>query len=230
MAPLLFSPALEYHLRIVEMPDPVVKFIGDALDQPVPEVLWTAAFSVDELGDPKHDRPPGVHLSTIIHYLYEKIEMPKSKEGPDDIISKNLKMSLGIAWEHVLSWAIAQVYPSSRIIYPGYFTSDSVVMNPDRYDTVEDRLEEWKCTWYSRKKAWNPGEFRDFFWWWIMQAQAYCRVLKVKQVVFRVLFINGDYSPPRPQPRQWLIEFSAEELNDNWKKILRVGKEMKLLK
>jgi hypothetical protein len=212
------------------MPDPVVKFIGEIISGPNPDVLWTAAFGADLQGDPLHDRPPGMHLSTIIHYLYERIELPKAKDGIDEVTAKNLKMSLGIAWEHVLSWAIGRVYPSAKIIYPGYQEADGVIMNPDRLDYDHDRLEEWKCTWYSMKKARDPGAFRDFFWWWIMQAQAYCRVLRVKEALFRVMFVNADYAPPRPCARQWLIVFSQMELDQNWMKVLKFGREMKLLK
>ena len=212
------------------MADPVVKFIGDVIEGPDPSVLWTAAFGTDLQGDPLHDRPKGVHLSTIIHYLYEKIEKPKAKDGQDDLTAKNLKMGFGIAWENVLSWAIGRVYPTHQIVYPGYHTADGIIMNPDRFDYEKDRLEEWKCTWYSMRRASDPGKFRDFFWWWIMQAQAYCRVLKTKQVLFRVMFINADYAPPRPQPKQWLLEFSQRELDDNWMKVQRYGRELKLLK
>jgi len=217
-------------VRIVELDDPVVRFIGDNLDGIDPKVLWTAAFEADVYGNPVSNRPPGIHLSHILHFLYEKIEKPKRDESSDGLIAKNTKMSVGIGWEFILSLAIGRVYPAGRIIYPGYYESDGIVMNPDRFDYEEDVLEEFKCTWFSLRKARTPDDFRKFFWWWVMQAQAYCRVLKTLRARFRVLFINGDYAPPKPKPKQWQFDFTQSELDANWRIILATGREMKLLK
>lgn len=219
-------------MRIVELQDPIIRFVGENLDNLDPKKLWVAAFESDQNGDPLFCRPAGVHLSTIIHYLTSKIEKfpDHSKQEDGGQTAKNAKMGVGIAWETVLSWAIGKVYPSSRIVYPGYFTCDGVIMNPDRYDYVDNVLEEYKATWYSYRKASTPQKFAEFFWWWIIQAKAYCRELHTLKARFRVFFLNGDYAPPMPKPKQWQLEFSPAELESNWKMILTTGKEMGLLK
>ena len=219
-------------MRIIEYPDPIIRFIGENLDNLDPKKLWIAAFEKDDDNNPIYKRPEGLHLSTIIHHLTSQIEEfpDHSKDVDKGETAKNAKMSMGIAWEGILSWAIGHVYPSNRIVYPGYFTRDGIIMNPDRYDYVDNVLEEYKATWYSARKADTPQKFAEFFWWWIIQAKAYCRELGTLKARFRVFFLNGNYAPPMPKPKQWAIDFTQAELESNWKMLLKTAHELKLMK
>lgn len=220
-------------MRIVELADPVVMFLGDALETGDIETL-IAAFETGPDGNPISNRAPGVHLSHIIHDLYARIA--DKHDVPMDAAAlqpKNCKMAIGIAFEYILSAVIQKVFPRGQLISPGSFESDSVHMTPDRFDLQNDRVEEWKCTWFSAKKSQSPEELMANFWWYFLQIKSYCRVLGVRKALLRIWHINGFYPGGAPSPippKTWFMEFSQQDLDENWSMLLHHGKQIGLLK
>lgn len=214
---------------ITEEPNAVVRFLNDTIEDGT-YPLSIAAFQHDAMGNPTSDREPGVHLSHIIHDLYARIEHSHNVPVGDELTEKNVKMASGIAFEYIMSWAITNAYPSGEIIVPPPFQIDGVWMTPDRLRTSDYRVVEMKATWFSAKKAATPEEFASFFYWWMWQAMSYCRGLGTNLAEFWVMFVNGYYKPPKPiPPRVFMIEFTDDELENNWAMIVNHGKEMGIL-
>jgi len=210
--------------------DPVVRFFGDDLTGVTNALI--AAFETDDRGAPASSRLPGVHLSHIIHELYRRIEGSKSDDAapPNGDTKKNMRMATGIAWEYMLSLAISRVFPSEHIISPGQIVVDGIAMTPDRIDTQDMLVEEWKATWLSARKAATPEDLTTNFWWWFAQMKSYCRAYDMLNARLRAFFVCGDYAPPFPMPpMQWNIEFTRKELDMNWRHILQRGKEFGIL-
>lgn len=178
-------------------------------------------------------RSGGLHLSTIIRSLYAHT----FKGGGRDYTSVGggtEYMALGFAWERVLERVIAEVFPSERILlHPGEVVSDGIAMSPDGIDTVDALLEEWKCTFKSAVKRPDTGDFPT----WMAQIKAYCRALEFTKCRLRILHLRGSYFKPLedgkvadgPIVRTWLLEFTQQELDDNWRNIVNHAKELGLL-
>jgi hypothetical protein len=143
-------------------------------------------------------------------------------------------MALGFNWERCLERTMAEVFPSERILlHPGEIVCDGIAMSPDGIDVVDGLLEEWKFTFKSATKRPDNGDFPT----WICQIKSYCRALEFTKCRLRVMHIRGSYYKPLedgkvadgPIVRTWLLEFSQEELDQNWSNILQHAKEMGLI-
>jgi hypothetical protein len=86
------------------------------------------------------------------------------------------------------------------------------------YDTV---VHEFKATYKSTKTVGNlTGE-----WMWLSQMMAYCKALNTTYAMMHTLFINGDYQfPLSPLKKIWFLEFTKQEIDDNWKLLMQYKK------
>jgi hypothetical protein len=101
-------------------------------------------------------------------------------------------------------------------------------MNPDGYSPevkwfdgrkIEGVLEEFKLTAKSSRRS------PESFWHWFMQVKAYLLGLNHNRIdsndhrfarIF-VLFKSGDYRDEAIEAYCWWMEFTALELDDNWR-------------
>jgi hypothetical protein len=129
---------------------------------------------------------------------------------------------VGFLWEEVLSREFAERY-AVRI---GEVEHDSIIGSPDGLSIndpkVPDNLvdEEYKATWKSIRK---PPEDN---WYWMTQFKSYCYMLGVNTTVLRVLYINGDYKGSGPIPALFRIEYTSQELQENWDMVRNHRDEM----
>lgn len=219
---------------VTRMDDPLIAFLGDAIN-PHAAPLIIAAFEQDDLGNPVSNRTKGVHLSQIIHHIYVRLHGKELEESidADDLRTKHGRMVVGMAWEHVLSWGLAKVFPSSTIISIGELQKDNIWMTPDRIDMENWIVDEFKATWRSTRRAATPEMLKQNFDYWIWQVMAYCYVLGTNFGRITVLFVNGDYSYSKedggPQIWRWSLQFTDKDLESNWLMLIRVGREIGLL-
>jgi hypothetical protein len=189
-------------------------------------------------------RKEGLHLTQVTGDLYLELNKkePDSSTPASDCADPNVRMSMGFAWEYILSRAIEKVFPNERIVSldelygEPHIIYDGVMMSPDRIDIGDPSgelvVEEWKCTW---KSARGPDEDFDVWaWTWLMQVKAYCLALHTTRCRFRILFINGDYSRGKgqrgrcshgPCVRTFELKFTEEELQENWQMIRSRAKQ-----
>lgn len=158
-------------------------------------------------------RAEGLHLTDVITYILDTIN-PRIGGGFDDI---ELTAEVGFMWEDLLSLVLGNRL-GKRL---NDIQCDGIYCNPDGlgFDPLnlnEVALEEYKCTWKSMKKL--PTEVLK----WMMQVKGYCHALGLKVVIFHVLYLMGDYFKEHhgPQARSFRIEFTEEEIEENWNVIL----------
>lgn len=156
-------------------------------------------------------RTAGLHLTDIIRYVQDTIS-PYTGKGFDN---PPLTMEMGFIWEDALSF-IEGKRLGKRLSDLQY---DGIYMNPDGlgYDPLDGKspvIEEYKCTWKSMK---NPPTHNPR---WLMQVKGYCKPFHIRIVVMYVLYINGDYRGSGPRGWKYRIEFTHEEIEENWKVIL----------
>lgn len=171
-----------------------------------------------------HPRSDGVHVSQIIGDIYKTIYPDRfSDTGP----LPWEKFMAGWAWEEVIGRAMADVRDPSILVSTiqqfGELGEDGIIGTPDAWNGAEDCLEEYKCTWCSARNDIGSDKFSH----WLMQGKAYLWMASLDTIIYRVFFVNGDYSylkkgnsrqshPVGPETKAWKIIYTPEELQRNW--------------
>ena len=181
-------------------------------------------------------RPPGLHLGAVIHRM--KVAVGENVGGiPGD--QDGVRMVEGFFWESALEFVAAglPLDQALDISFKRYclniregivkqiqFEKDGIHLTPDGLNTELGELESYKCTRRSLRKAKTQEEFQQNFWPWLVQEKSYCYAAGVDTVRWIVLWQAGDYSKgvgSGPQMLQCVCTFTAQELVDNWRVVLK---------
>jgi hypothetical protein len=106
---------------------------------------------------------------------------------------------------------------------------------PDGVSQDLTSLEEYKFTWKSDSRVvtlasgelspdgkllsddWVEDDTLEFgMWRWVVQTKAYCWMLGLESATIRVAHCNGNYRPMMPRAWEISLQFTPEELHDNW--------------
>jgi hypothetical protein len=194
------------------------------------------------LPEPDTPRTQGVHISKLISMIATEMGILKPEYADDlDMLSIKeitdqvsiLRMSIGLAWEE---WYFSNVLSKLGVIHhPGEMVIDDIYGTDDGQSldvTVTQKLgfktvvHECKATY----KSLNTVKNLDSQWMWLSQIKAYCKGRDTLHAMLHVLFLCGDYVfPITPQLRVWQLEFTQQEIDENWKLIrdYRDSKEKK---
>lgn len=179
----------------------------------------------------KHIRSEGVHVSSVIRCIATEsgILKPEYAEALSLVErrrdawwvglspSVRLKMAMGLAWEE---WYLPQL--EGVIDHPGEMELDGIYMTHDGesvdfiYNSHTILCHEVKLTY----KSTNTVQELQKEWMWQSQTKAYCRGLDTRFCDMHILFACGDYSYPiTPLLRRYRIEYTQQEVDDNWELI-----------
>lgn len=175
------------------------------------------------LPEPKAPRSKGIHVSSIIRCIAteagilkpewsEELSLSDARTITDPVAI--LRINIGLAWEeHYIPMLQGVVdHPGEMCINGVYMTHDgesvTVIITDFRL-----LVHEIKATYKSTNTV---GELEQEFMW-LCQLKAYCKGLGTRFCHMHVLFLCGDYSRPiRPKMRVWEVEFTQEEIDNNW--------------
>ena len=184
---------------------------------------------------PKTPRSVGTHVSSIIRCIATEAGILKADWAEElslvDVrtitdLTAILRISIGLAIEQyyipeILSMYGVEDHPK-ELHYDGvYMTHDgedeSVIITLDesfkKIHSLTKRVHEVKATYKSTKTV---GDLESQ-WMWLAQMKAYCIAVGTRFAVMHCWFLCGDYSYPiRPQRVVWEIEFTQDELDNNW--------------
>ena len=163
------------------------------------------------------DRPKGLHVSQIINDMLKAIE--PAKYGGEMSVPK---IVAGLALEQQVEKVLSALIPGG--FRPGPIKKDGIWLSPDAVATDPWRLREFKLTWYSAKT--KPCPYHDVYWGWRVQMMAYCWALETQIAELWAFFVNGEYpvGAPSPQLLPMVIDFSMQELQENWDMLLAHAK------
>lgn len=170
-------------------------------------------------------RSPGLHLYDILQHLNR--ELDPDRYGTD-IKDRPEFAVVGMAFEECLAAMLRSLVPEWE--KPGEFSAEGIAMSPDGFgDPTFLGVDEFKATWKSM-----PDEAQEFcddarFAHYHRQAKSYCRVLGVRKVRFRVLFVCGNRRPSLPVFKTYVVKYTALELEENWQLVLSHGRDMGVL-
>jgi hypothetical protein len=184
------------------------------------------------LPPPRIARSEGVHVSNIIRCIATKAGILKP-EWADELSLTDartitdpvaiLRISIGLAWEeHYIPLLPGVIDHPEEVCVDGVYMSKdgesltTVVRN--NKTRLEFAIHEVKATYKSTKTVGNLTSQ----WMWLAQIKAYCHSIGTLVAYLHVLFLCGDYSfPIRPVREVWRIDFTKDEIEDNWKLLMR---------
>ncbi len=179
----------------------------------------------DELSidlSPEKDRPrsPGIHLSTIIKDMLRTAGINRAGRGNSSISAgaQHLTFEKGFLWERIIEYALKSQMEvdvdgnPDDLLRPGEVFMDGIYMTPDAINVREQRVEEWKSTGI-RSKDFDIVS-RRLEWLW--QGAAYARYFGFTRAVFRV----WHHTDMPPVVTQFEIEWTPEEIEQNWQRIV----------
>lgn len=175
----------------------------------------------------KTPRSEGTHVSSIIRCIatetgilktefQEELSLVDVREITDPVAV--LRIRIGLAWEeHYIPTLEGVTDHPGEMEYEGvYLTHDgeslSVIITggKEQWAVV---IHEVKATYKSTRTV---GDLKGQFMW-LAQMKAYCKAKGTRFAVLHVLFLCGDYTYPiSPVLKVWAIEFTQEEVDDNW--------------
>ena len=147
-------------------------------------------------------RSEGVHITDIISDLERELGVEYDNKWDQEIL-----FEIGFMWEELLSLAFAERMAER----PDELELDGIYLSPD--GITDEAVEEYKCTFKSSRKT--PEDI----WRWMVQTKGYCKACERTKVVFRVLYLMGDYKGSGPQYKVYEIEFTEMEIEENWSMI-----------
>ena len=177
-------------------------------------------------------RSEGVHVSSIIRCIAtesgilrpewaEELSLSDARSITDPVAI--LRISMGLAWEEwyiptVLGPLYGAVDHPGEMEYDGvYLTHDAEslsVIITDKENPLAEVIHEVKLTYKSTNTV---GTDIASQWMWISQIKAYCKAKGTRFAMLHVLFVCGDYTYPiKPILKCWQIEFTQQEIDDNW--------------
>lgn len=166
-------------------------------------------------------RSSGMHVSGLVKAAY--IEQFKKTPGPIEGEQPFVRSTMGFIWERALEFAFKEYMQAERkfVIKGRTVELDGVIGSLDGINVKDGCVEEYKCTWRSMRK-WSDDPEAEF-WMWLAQVKAYCHMTNHTRVRFFIFWVNGDYSYKTgrgPQVTTCEMEFTKEELEDNWRMLL----------
>jgi hypothetical protein len=176
------------------------------------------AFELAGSGVDRSCGPDVVHLTDVTRYIGAKTGLGPNTAGQWDL---DAAAEAGFIWEDLLSLVLGR-----RLgVAPGEVELDGIVgspdgIGPDPWEEVPLAVQEYKCTWRSVRNGQPDG-----VWHWMAQVKGYCRMVGTHVVVFRVLYLMGDYKGSGPLRRTFRLEFDQKEIEENWAMILRHREE-----
>lgn len=173
----------------------------------LPESIESLAFEAAP------HRSEGLHLSQIIKSICVEIDPKRFKSESERLPWERFES--GFTFERVLEHAFAA--RREGIFRPGEVEKDGVIMSPDGIDPADWRLEEYKFTMMSSREA--PQHMKFVHWFW--QMKAYALALETTRARLRAMFLNGDYRGSGPQYFAWDVEFTEQELHENWAMLIQ---------
>lgn len=182
-------------------------------------------------------RAVGVHASDL-YGAYFKAVQPERYDKRDKH-GKELPMSwarveLGTVFETIAAIILAERLLGSRpdeMKVRAKLPSGrrkTIYFSPDHLFDDDDGtlvLGEFKCTWMSTKDAPHHKKFDKYR----AQMMLYCYWLGITKARLYVFFVNGDWKTFEPDLRAWEFEFTKDDLQRNYNRIMTYAEKKGLV-
>lgn len=184
-------------------------------------------------------RSGGVHASSLLRKLHPhpneaKVALMSDEDKAKAAAQLALYGLLGLAFEDRCEIALTALGQEDDwpwlAIRPGEVEAEGVACSPDILLVAKDgspnRELSIKTTWKScRGLPLEEGEneFPKSFDYYTAQCKTYAVPLETSGSVLVCYFVCGNWSPPVPQVHGWELEFSDQELAENWSALMNIA-------
>jgi hypothetical protein len=178
-------------------------------------------------------RAPGVHVSDLVKEVMLRIDPERYGREMDKADSENWQEA-GFLWEDMVTRAFVRARrEKGNLIRGSEISLDGVSGNPDWLEWDDDPfsdlwLSETKATWKSASEfdaGVESALYSKKFVGYTIQVMAYAHMLHIPRVRLHILFMNGNYQRYVPEVRSYSIRFTAQELEDNWRQLINMGRK-----
>ena len=183
----------------------------------------------------------GLHLSSVLHEL-----KTAAGENIDEIEGdqSGVRLQEGFLWETAAEYMMAgldfdeairlafkryMLHLRAGVVSQVHLERDGVRMTPDAQDIAARRLESYKVTRRTLRKARTMEDFEEHHWVWCMQEMAYLLAAGLDTVRWIVWWVAGDYAKGKgsgPRVLECTARFSQEEMERNWESVMMVARRM----
>jgi len=161
-------------------------------------------------------RAQGLHASDLYGALYRRLNPKRFRAEPPN----PLLLALGLAWERYFQ-GVVEAAGLDITRPPSFMSPEGVWLSPDGLlFNGHSKIIELKLTHKAPAETLDDSRFAH----WLTQVKAYGHVLGINRVRFYVLFDSWN-----PQLRAYDLEFTADEMKDEWQALLNIGKAEGLL-
>lgn len=167
----------------------------------------------------------GLHVSSIIDDMmgYMDSTRDRSREAIDEVTGLAFQ-ELGNALEDIMAEGLGRRIPGWT--KPAPRTYRGITGSPDGYSPRARAIDEIKCCWKKSGKEFIELDSRGNvlsegvkFTGYVMQVLFYMKLWDAVRGRLHVLFVAGNYKPPFPEPRTFLLKPTQREIDDNFSRI-----------
>lgn len=176
-------------------------------------------------------RSSGVHASDLLKILHPQ---PKGRETEEDQL--RIYGLLGLAFEDRAELALQVLserkdWPwvcerSDEVAEDGVACSPDILLapkNPKTHQLQELSLKvTWKSCAHTPMHEEGENDFPKNHQYYLDQCLTYARPLGTDSAVLLVYYVCGIWRPPQPQIHAWDLEFSQQEIAENWQALMTI--------
>jgi hypothetical protein len=193
-------------------------------------------------------RPPrseGLHASTLLRKIHpHPAQVAREAMSEEDGATADALLRLyglmGLAFEDRAELALLSLAKEADWPYeafrPGEVSRDGIACSPDIILVPKPGSDEatrelslkvsWKSCQHLPVAEEGEDGFPNAFEYYISQCQTYCMPLETTGSVLLVYFVAGAWKPFGPQVHAWELEFSSQELWENWDALMSAAQEI----
>jgi hypothetical protein len=191
---------------------------------------WTGGLQV-ATGHDSEPRSPGLHVGGVLRDIENRAIKPGKREATSTLSNAERSrmgnyVEMGFIWEVLVEQVFRQRMLSRRHAQAGVVSQQErqmggMALTPDGWCPLDDKVEEYKATWTSMRRAEPPEGLFDAHnhWGWGKQNQCYCRAWDTRKGRFFVFWVNGDYRDSGPQIVKYDVEWTQAEIEETWRMV-----------
>lgn len=168
-------------------------------------------------------RRTGLHVSTVVGDMLRQLDPRRYATELAEQTAHSF-WAIGDAVETIIARELRRQYADFEKPEPGIYRGLSY--SPDGWLPRSRTIVEMKACWTSERDFLQSLKFQGY----LFQALFYAEADAARRIVLSVLFVNGNYTPPFPHPREFTIVPTKAEKETNADTIVQHAEDLGWLK
>lgn len=158
--------------------------------------------------------PPrtGVHVGTVVSDMMQAMPGARTPSVVEDK-TRHAWYEVGNVVEDIIAAGLRERIKGWTKPLPR--TVRGLIGSPDGHSPASRTIDEIKATWKSERGFLDSLKFLGY----VLQSVTYAEMFEAERVRLHVLFINGTYTPPFPNPRTFVLRFTKAERRERFDQV-----------